>query len=280
MLAYQGTSGSPTFIFAAQSNSKKWQTGNCLSNKQSALPDGLTNGTTAVAAGYGNGSESEYDNIEYKFTTVSGSKAEILASIGDRCNWNGTNSESYCDPIPPFSITTLPVELMGFGAESIGNHVEISWITTSELNNDFFSLERSTDGMFFSPVGQIDGLGTTQEVNIYSFTDLPESSGTFYYRLRQVDYDGAFSFSSSVAVELTMDGHSLEIFPNPVIGPLQVRSHDGISMNIYSLSGQMVYQADLNQGVGVADLSELTPGIYTVEVMHADMSRSTSRIIR
>lgn len=280
MLAYQGSYGSPTFIFAVQSNSKNWQTGNCLSNKQSGLPSGLTNGTTAVAAGYGNGSESEYDNIEYKFTTISGSKAEILATIGNRCYWNGTNSESYCDPIPEFSITTLPVEMVGLDAELLGSHVEIVWATASELNNDYFSIERSTDGMLFSEVGQIEGVGTTQEMNTYSFMDLPEASGTFYYRLRQVDYDGAFSFSSSIAVELTIDEHSLEIFPNPVTGPLQVRSADGINMSIYSLSGQVVYQSNLNQGVGVADLSELTPGIYSIEVVHADMSRSTRRIIR
>ncbi len=280
MLAYQGSSSSPTFIYAVQSNSRKWQTGNCLSSSQSALPTGLVNGTTAVAAGAGNGSGDEYDNIEYKFTIISGSKDEILTAIGNRCRWRGTNYGTYDDPIPPFSITTLPVELIGFDANNAGNHIDISWATASELNNDYFSIERSDDGMIFSQVGEIDGKGTTQDVNTYSFTDLPASSGTFYYRLRQVDFDGAFSFSSTVAVELTVEANSLEIFPNPVSGPLNVRTKDGVKMNVYSLSGQLVFQAELTEGVAVADLSQLEPGLYSVEVLHSDMSRSMSRIIR
>jgi len=92
VIVYQGDATSPTFIFAAQSNSTAWQTGS-TGTTNSDLPTGLTDGVNAVAAGTGAGAGDEFDNIYYSGTT-SGTKGELLASVANASNWTGNNSSS------------------------------------------------------------------------------------------------------------------------------------------------------------------------------------------
>jgi len=103
IIAFQGTLASPTLISAAQTNSLYWQTGS-INQRESNLPSGLTNGTTAVAAGKGIGSDDEWDNIWYSGSITAGSKNELLAQIGNQDNWSGKNNASYYDPITSFTV--------------------------------------------------------------------------------------------------------------------------------------------------------------------------------
>ncbi len=98
IIAYQGTATSPTFIFAIQSNSSTWQS-DATNSQTSALPKGLINGVTAVAAGAGTGSDDEYDNIWYSGNTT-GTAAEILAAVANNSMWTGNNNfQSYIDNV-------------------------------------------------------------------------------------------------------------------------------------------------------------------------------------
>lgn len=282
LLAYQGSALSPTFLYAVLANSTNWQSGNVTDENRSGLPPGLTEGTHAVAAGAGSGTESEYDNIQYDFGTngVTGTKAEMLALIGNPSNWVGNDPAGYSAPIPTFTISVFPVELISFGAAMEANHVALTWATGSELNNDYFSVERSSDGNIFTQIGQVEGVGNSQELTTYAFRDIVPFSDTYYYRLRQVDYDGAFSYSSAVEIAVWTEGLSFETFPNPVVDRLEIKSTDGISMNIYSMTSQLVYSDKLTNGAVTADLSSLESGIYIVEVLGDNNSRAIRRIIR
>ena len=98
---------------------------------------------------------------------------------------------------------TLPVSLLYFTAEIITNeHVKLRWETVSELNNDRFEIERSSDGIVFNIIGIVDGNGNTNESINYSFDDRFPLYGINYYRFRQVDYDGKWEYSNMVAVKL------------------------------------------------------------------------------
>ncbi|MEL6389086.1 MAG: ExeM/NucH family extracellular endonuclease [Bacteroidota bacterium] len=97
VIAFQGASTTPTFIYAVQTNSTQFQTGSDDSN-QSDLPPGLVVGTTAVAVGFGSGAEDEFDNSTYGESVTSGTQAELLAAIGNPANWTGNNS-----PISPLA---------------------------------------------------------------------------------------------------------------------------------------------------------------------------------
>ncbi len=102
IIAFQGASSSPTFIFAAQINSNQWQAG-ATNTQESALPTGLTNGVNAVAAGAGPGAGDEFDNAWYSGTT-SGTAAEILAAVANNANWTG-NDATYTPFTTNFTIT-------------------------------------------------------------------------------------------------------------------------------------------------------------------------------
>ena len=94
----------------------------------------------------------------------------------------------------------LPVELMTFTARSAGPVSVLNWATATEYNNDYFAVERSADGLAFALLGQVAGAGTSSSLRSYSFTDERPPVAVAYYRLRQVDYVGAATYSPVVSV--------------------------------------------------------------------------------
>lgn len=98
------------------------------------------------------------------------------------------------------AFTILPVELTYFDGKALEEQNSLSWVTASEPNNSHFEIELSTDGKHFSKIGEIAGNGTTSQMSYYSFThDNPPSAA--YYRLKQVDYNGAFKHADVVFVK-------------------------------------------------------------------------------
>ena len=113
----------------------------------------------------------------------------------------------------------LPVELSAFTAESINNEVvELSWETVTEDDNDFFTIERSEDSDSFDIVAIVKGAGTSQEAKDYVFIDRSPFSGISYYRLKQTDFDGKWSYSDIVSVSLQSSFGDVAVLPNPVKG--------------------------------------------------------------
>ena len=120
---------------------------------------------------------------------------------------NGTVTSPY--PNPPTSACTLgslPVELTDFNASQENRVVELSWTTASELNNSHFDIEFSQDGNNFRVIDEVIGNGTTQEKQEYSYTHTTPVNGANYYRLKQVDFDGAFEYSDILVVEIERTG--------------------------------------------------------------------------
>ncbi|MBK8563113.1 MAG: hypothetical protein IPN76_07120 [Saprospiraceae bacterium] len=118
---------------------------------------------------------------------------------------DGNNSHLGLDDVNISISTTspLPVELTGFtGKIHQDNAASLAWQTASELNNSHFCIERSSDGLNFREIGNVNGAGTSFEFQDYSFTDENPLPGKNYYRLRQVDFDGNFEFSKIIMVEI------------------------------------------------------------------------------
>jgi hypothetical protein len=111
------------------------------------------------------------------------------------------------------------VELLYFRGEVVQSGVNLTWETVTELNNDFFTIERSENGQFFTPIGTVAGNGTVNHPISYSFRDARPLPGTSFYRLKQTDYDGTFTYSGIVTI--TFRGPSsvaVNIYPNPSNG--------------------------------------------------------------
>ena len=108
----------------------------------------------------------------------------------------------------------LPVELISFKAEVETDRVTLLWKTASELNNDFFEVQRFTNQEEIQVLGNVKGHGTTRESNSYKFVDFAPLKGRAYYRLKQIDYDGSYQYSNIITASFE-GGAGMKIFPNP-----------------------------------------------------------------
>lgn len=129
-----------------------------------------------------------------------------------------------------FASGVLPVELTAFNAKLVSEEAILDWQTASELNNDYFTIERSGDGKNWEVLDYIQGAGTTNEVQIYSFTDKQPIRGASYYRLKQVDYNGDFEYSEIRVVNYELEATiSLRVYPIPANEILFLESQSSLS---------------------------------------------------
>ena len=115
------------------------------------------------------------------------------------------DNDGLCDEIDPE--TPLPVELISFTASLEGSNAILNWITASEINSDYFEIERSLDGINFESISMIDGAGNSNHQLSYSDIDYNVDLlgvSVFYYRLKQTDFDGSYSYSQIVPLVLSL----------------------------------------------------------------------------
>lgn len=164
-------------------------------------------------------------------------------------------------------ITPMPVTTVGFDAECQNRKVLLSWITVSEHDNAYFSIERSTDGEIFESIGTIEGAGNSNNVIEYSFVDqTPLQGETNYYRLNQQDYSGISTLSNVIPAECaTQENGSLFVSPNPSTGYFVVESEDALDHYILvNELGQIVARETINSNHFVVDLSISPAGLYLI----------------
>ena len=167
----------------------------------------------------------------------------------------------------------LPITLLSFHAEAKDGLVHNNWVTASEINNDFFTVERSKDGNHWEKVGTVDGAGHSNTELTYAFADDDPYSGISYYRLRQTDFDGTTTLSEPRAVEIRQGSD---------FGLDKVyRGQDGLNLvyrssapyvvvEIYDLLGKRIHGELLeNYGNGFATIHpDLARGAYVLRLSH------------
>ena len=138
-------------------------------------------------------------------------------------------------------VVPIPVELVSFTAEQIDNQVELKWTTASELNNKGFEIQRSKlsedKKQNWKTIGFIEGKGTTTEINSYSFIDNEVESGKYYYRLKQIDFNGSYEYSKEVEVEVSQPNNFYlsQNYPNPFNPVTKIRYTIPRSTEYYSV---------------------------------------------
>ena len=156
--------------------------------------------------------------------------------------------------------------------------VKLDWITASEVDNDIFTIERSSDAEHFDEIFTIKGHGTTTEEHTYEFADNSPLIGRSYYRLKQKDFDGTVSYSDLVTIEYEGPKFaSLSTFPNPSNGMMLTLQLKGVKevmdvpVVIVSMQGQRVYEGIMHvDGTGKSTVEidfnpPLTAGLYIVK---------------
>lgn len=170
----------------------------------------------------------------------------------------------------------LPIELVTFTATPDDNVVHLNWVTAVEINNDFFTIERSDDGINYVKVGDVDGAGNSSISHEYSLVDANPGNGEKYYRLRQTDFDGEYTYSPLVSA--TVNGQkpqtTITVYPNPVSQNngisirMQHTLNDEAVVEIFDMgSGKLLYNTQINGTITELDLPEsVTAGVYLVRV--------------
>jgi hypothetical protein len=173
----------------------------------------------------------------------------------------------------------MPITLVDFEATSVdNNHVELIWTTASEQDNDFFTIERSNDGVNFETVEIIDGAGTSTMMNTYRTTDRNPMSGVSYYRLKQTDYNGDFTYSNIDVVSFDKSSDQIELHPNPLNGNGQLLFNSVfnafVTVDVLDVSGRIVLsksiKADKGDNSVTIDLEMLNEGLYILSLKNGE----------
>lgn len=151
--------------------------------------------------------------------------------------------------INPSNNSPLPIELLSFSAQLKNSEVELKWSTASETNNNYFTIERASNLEHFEAIIEEDGKGTSKELNHYKAIDYTPLYGRSYYRLKQTDFDGKFSYSPVQVINYEGPVYAtLSATPNPLKGsPLTIRV-EGLKetklvpVQILNIHGQKVYE--------------------------------------
>jgi hypothetical protein len=168
------------------------------------------------------------------------------------------------------SASPLPVELVSFEASCIHNKVVVDWVTSAQYNNDYFSVERSSNGTDFEIVGTLKGGGTLTRKMNYSFIDETPLEGLTYYRLQQYDFDGSQKTYPIRAVTCGGDSEMApRIYPNPTTGDFTIAGvSPGTQVWIYDQLGLLLYNQTCRQSYQKFFL-HLPNGVYFVKVENA-----------
>lgn len=207
--------------------------------------------------------------------------------------WNGPGSTK--GPLT-YGVGPLPIELLSFDAKvSNATTIELNWQTATETNNDFFTIERSTNGATYEVIATVDGAGNSISIKSYSAKDNSPQEGTSYYRLKQTDFNGHFEYSSSLAIEYSKSGNGciLSVYPNPCSSECVIDlsgcdddASPEINVELLDAAGHKVYSkvpARDTKGsfsFSVDATNNLKPGVYIVRGHSRNENYSKKIIIK
>lgn len=173
-------------------------------------------------------------------------------------------------------VLPLSVNLTDFNANCESNGVDVNWSTSSEHNASHFDLERSRDNQDWQKIATIPANGNSTSLNSYGYMDPVRFATTSYYRLRQVDFDGAEEIHRSIAVDCDATENSFTVFPNPSTGEFAVEINsskilEGASVAVYDLTGKQIVKKELDgklKGTNVVYFTDnnLSSGTYLVVI--------------
>jgi len=155
----------------------------------------------------------------------------------------------------------IPIKLLSFDVEIIDDEMILAWKTASEINNDYFDIEYSENGINFNSVGRVEANGNSKDIKSYSYKHSSYSTGTKYYRLKQVDFGGKFEYSDVVSVVVRNKG--LNIYPNPATDYIiveNVKNWDNVI--ICDMKGEKQFLPKISGNK--LDVSKLSKGIYNI----------------
>ncbi len=208
---------------------------------------------------------------------ATGGNAGLVTFSTNGCNGSSTTATagtagatviSFVMPegtVPPGGgCTPLPVEYVYFTGEYVDQENQLTWITATEINNSGFEVQHSLDLISFQSRGFVVGAGNSNSSQFYSFIDEDPSGGVHYYRLKQIDFDGNYKYSSIISV--VVPDKDIMVYPNPTSGILTITGPDleNEEVTITNNLGSIVKIVTIRSGS--VDISDLASGSYHLTI--------------
>jgi hypothetical protein len=257
--SHQPFSNASTLAIEMQNNS-----GAGTGHDQLTRDGNLTLAGTLSVTETGTVSNGTFTIIQLSSGTISGAFDHVQLPAGYNLVINTSNVQLVKNAV------VTPVHFMSFTAIQKNRHVLLGWVTENEVNNQYFEVERSADGLHFTSIGRVMALAGLTGRKEYSFIDAQPLNGINYYRLRQVDKDGRYAYS--LVVSITIDGQQgfITLYPNPVKNILQIRfnnTNQATMIAISDIQGRQVMNRRVNNLSTVQlPVQHLPPGIYYLQV--------------
>ncbi len=249
--------------------------------------------TAAFRAMAWNGTNSEWDNRG----GTSHNNTSRTFSSANQVSFSAPNGPERIMTLGSTEDTVTPVELISFTADAQEQMVQLVWETASEINNDYFEVQRSVDGINFKKIGEVAGNGNTVEIIRYTFVDQMPVSGISYYQLKQVDFNGEYEYSDKISVEWISTGFvagfvEVNLYPNPApqgqakLKVTGLRPHSTVTFKLLDMFGkphmQQVIETDQlsQQGYMIQPRARLASGVYVVSVQQGNEVHQKTMIVR
>lgn len=189
----------------------------------------------------------------------------------------------------PYTVETenpMPVTLISFDIHKERQTASLKWATSSEQNSKGFEIQRSTDAKSWKNLGFVDVKslnGNSSSTLNYNFTDKAPLKGVNYYRLKMVDLDGTFAFSSVKVISIENGSSSISTYPNPVQDELIIEGLSGAeTIKVLDTSGRIIVESNntMNQSKKTLDIRSLTNGMYLISIQAPDGSLVSYKVIK
>lgn len=192
-------------------------------------------------------------------------------------------------------LVPLPITLSSFEAEIDNTSVKFTWTTSAEINNDYFTLERSKNGLDFEIIGEVPGSGNANTNKEYSYFDDSPIQGSSYYRLKQTDFDGKFEYVDLIAVNFNQDDDgicTLHVYPNPCVGSCTINLKDcpladsQVDVELYDAFGKRIVNRitpknkDQDISFHLNSANNLAPGVYIVRASANGKNQASKVVIK
>lgn len=274
------------FTFQAMDGTSYVNTNNTL-----AIPTMGTTGTMTFDGGVQSGANTSFYvpaggsiTLKYSALAPASSASNLLTTARDYVAATEIGSAQNIVSVS----TTLPVTLLQFSGDWINNFAKLTWRTVNEMNADYIAVEKSSDGINFISVQQITCIGTSGTEQVYSFLDSVPLPGYNKYRLKMVDKDGQFTYSTVIVLNKVATGFDIQkVFPIPFIDKLNVQvtadKKQQLHFSIFDLAGKLVHTQKINCEKGVNTilidkLNEVQSGSYILRAVSATGSKQFSLI--
>ena len=200
---------------------------------------------------------------------------DIVVSTGSSSNApaGAMKSRTCTGPVAFCGNVVLPVQLFQFKATVAGDAVQVKWTTATEINVDYFTVQRSVEGQVFNDIGAVKAFGNSTVLRNYSLTDPNPLIGNVYYRLHSVDFDAREDFSNVVAVRY-LSSKAIDVYPNPSAGNVTIRLNfnpgEETTHTLVDSFGRTIAHLTMHTSLGTFDIRNVKPGVYFLKTKTGD----------